>query len=169
MRIARPKTTVALALTVLCAVIYFAVPWLDSVNGFLSPEGRRVLERADTLELVGINPLLASESWEVGKVSITDSALRKQILDQLFDDIRNGDEPAMCFNPHHLIRARHDGKEIELIICFQCSVIKSRRGDRVKWTPIARSSERHLDRILFEAGVWKKLPEYDEEDYEVVR
>ena len=162
---ARKKKIVAVLAVVLCIGAYFGLPWLDKVNRLVLPSGRHVLDNADDLELVALlSGNKPTQFTEIGTVSITDPAQRRQILDSLYTDIRNATDRGICFWPHHLIRARRGERQIELVICFHCQVVWVRDGDRRAWGGLKTSSERLLDRVLLDAGVLKQLPKYEEDD-----
>ena len=100
-----------------------------------------VLEGTDEFELLSLNPDRKTDEgpakddfheWQVlGKTTVKDAKTRKQLIDALKQGVKQNlemgkqiavGEPmfAECFNPRHGLKATHDGKTVELVICFEC-------------------------------------------------
>jgi len=66
-------------------------------------------------------------------------------------------QPAKCFDPRHGIRATHEGKTVELVICFQCAQFNVYVGadGEGKHLLIGKGPEPALDKVLKDAGIPK--------------
>jgi hypothetical protein len=72
----------------------------------------------------------------------------------LYDGIADKNAtPARCFIPRHGIRATHDGKTVELVICFECSQLWVHQGDAKDWMTIGKEPQSVFDKLLTEAGI----------------
>jgi hypothetical protein len=101
----------------------------DSQKNKIPDSAREILEKATQFELLSIGHYPSLEyrtgdfqGWPViGKVTIEDSNTRKRLIDALEKGIEeNKGETMKCFNPRHGIRATHDGRTAEFLICFEC-------------------------------------------------
>jgi hypothetical protein len=88
----------------------------------------RILEKADAIELYSLDPdpdrkqkAGGFREWKVlGRTTLTGDD-KKAIVEGLQKGIADSDgKEAKCFNPRHGIEATHDGKTVELVICFEC-------------------------------------------------
>lgn len=94
------------------------------LDGSLPPQVREILEKAETFEILADVNTEPTESREVKpnrKVVITSETEKKNILETFYLDASNEDSPANCFQPHHSIQAKYGDKNVEIIICFDCS------------------------------------------------
>lgn len=99
------------------------------LNKSLPPNVREVLENAEVFEILAeierkngklVYPV--KESFEPNiKAEISDSNLRKEILENFYRDVSKGSESANCWLPHHILRAKQGDKMVEIKICFSCS------------------------------------------------
>lgn len=101
-----------------------------------------ILWNADELEIVTLEPNndpAGFLGWQVvGRKKITDAADRNALLNELAKDLSD-EEGALCFDPHHALKATSKGEVVDLVICFECSWLfiyygtdEKRVGDR--WT-----------------------------------
>ena len=90
---------------------------------------RAALEKADQFELLSIDPDRQQEKpkddfhgWKVlGRTQIKDADTRKKLVAALQKGVGENDGTvANCFNPRHGIRATHEGKTMDFVICFEC-------------------------------------------------
>ena len=65
--------------------------------------------------------------WKVlGQTTIKDADVRKKVLDAVLKGIQeNKGEAANCFQPRHGLHATHEGKTVDLVICFECLQIRA--------------------------------------------
>lgn len=94
-------------------------------------EARAILEKADRYELISLDPGAESDEkdkkadrfhgWKIlGQTPIKDAETRKKVLGALLKGIEENDgSVADCFNPRHGLRATHDKKMVELVVCFE--------------------------------------------------
>lgn len=94
---------------------------------------RRILAEADTLEVFGLSSYeKAGIGWYPDvKVSLSLGKERTELLDSFFFDASAGPNSSACFNPRHGLKATHQGKTIEVVICYECSmfVVKGDLGE----------------------------------------
>ena len=62
-------------------------------------------------------------------------------------------QSAACFNPRHGIRATHDGKTVDLVICFECFSLQVFLGDTKAGALTTDSPPPTFDRVLRKAKV----------------
>jgi hypothetical protein len=93
----------------------------------------------------------------VGKTAVKDADVRKKLVSDFVKGTEGTLYPAKCFNPRHGIRATHDGKTVDLVICFECAQfdVYGPDGDRSKRLLIGKGPEPALDKVLRDAGVPK--------------
>ncbi|WP_227254865.1 hypothetical protein [Frigoriglobus tundricola] len=125
---------------------------------------RAILEKADQLELLSLNPKNEPEDKRgkdtfhnykiLGQTTVKGDD-RKALLAALLDGVKNsGSGSAACFNPRHGIRAVHDGKTTDLVICFECTNIVVYVGDkREQEVHTTRTPQKTFDKILTDAKV----------------
>ena|ERR1700722_1663745 len=97
--------------------------------------------------------------WKVlGKTTVTNEKKRTTLLEALSKGVAdNKGEAAKCFIPRHGLRATHDGKTVDLVICFQCMqvyVYDDPKSDKKTKTFLTTGSpEEAFDKVLKDAGV----------------
>jgi hypothetical protein len=125
-------------------LILFSV---DGTKLHMEPEARGF---AKDKELLYECPVL-------GRVEITDPALRREVIAAVKRDIRNPYSPqSKCFWPRHVLRIVKGGRTDDVVICLQCHGYEVHRdgAPRVGPTPnIGESSKPLLNTILTDAGV----------------
>jgi hypothetical protein len=95
----------------------------------LPEEVRNLLESANEFTIIGEITRTESgvtypvkENFEPNTLAeITTPELRKEILEALYTEVSNGEEPATCWLPHHKLIARRGGDVVEIEICFSCA------------------------------------------------
>lgn len=93
----------------------------------IPPDAREILENADRFELLG--EIDKDESSEADNRSLVPNRLvaissekdKLVVLEAFYSDAAREDSPAVCYEPHHAIRAEFEGKTVEIEICFSCS------------------------------------------------
>ncbi|MBX3740342.1 MAG: hypothetical protein KF712_05080 [Akkermansiaceae bacterium] len=57
----------------------------------------------------------------LGRTVVTNAGQKEDLLRKLAESIRrNEGEVAACFNPRHGLRFEADGKQVDMVICFEC-------------------------------------------------
>lgn len=90
-----------------------------------------VLRAASELEVFALDPTPMDDGAGsgqslhgfqiLGSARITDSRQRDELVGLILRGIRKSDgSVALCFNPRHGLRAVHEGRTLELVICFEC-------------------------------------------------
>jgi hypothetical protein len=128
----------------------------------LSPTANKILEEAVTLEFFSLDPTPPKEKpreefhgWKVlGKTVVKNRATRTQLLEALRQGIAdNTGIAAACFNPRHGIRAKADGKTLDLVISFECLSMQLYLDDKRTSVLTADTPQGTFDKILKAAGV----------------
>jgi hypothetical protein len=163
----RPWMFVLVAVT---AVLSISVWWLVESGAFrgrprsqnlLAAESKNVLENAEVLELLSLDPVPLKEHPEegfhgyaiLGAVKLNDSVKRKALLRALYAGITNSDgSVAACFNPRHGLRAKLGSEVVELVICFECHQIETHATNGRSVLTDA-SAQPVFDKALTDAGV----------------
>jgi hypothetical protein len=101
----------------------------------LPDEAHEILEKADKFVLYSLRaekPKADDQTlhdWPIiRKTTVKSAAVRKELLGELDKLIALGGG-GRCFYPRHAIRASHDGKVTDLLICFECHNIQVFIGD----------------------------------------
>jgi hypothetical protein len=98
-----------------------------NLDGWLPLEARKILENADEFEILGGT---GSSFWTANKrIMISDRTQMKTLLDSLYYDISEKAEPADCFKPRHGLIAKHQNRQVKLIICYECSSFRGNESD----------------------------------------
>jgi hypothetical protein len=120
------------------------------LNESLPPEAREILEKAENFEVLAESyperQLDEGRDFEPNRIAkISDENDKKKILEAFYRDAAEEDAPAVCYEPHHALRATYKGKTVEVEICFSCSrfVLKGVSGE-VQGT-IVRENRRSED------------------------
>src|SRR5262249_16382704 len=130
----------------------------------LPADAKTVLEKADEIELYSINPDKKAkkegtglQGWEVlGKTTLSGEN-KKAIVKALNKAIAASDGSVnKCFNPRHGIKATHDGKTVELVICFECLSISGWTDGEPFSVLTSDQAEDAFNTMLTDKGV--KLP-----------
>ena len=102
-----------------------------SLDKSLPPNVREILENAEEFEILAemekkdgklVYPM--TEGFNIKpniKAEISEANVRKEILENFYHDVAKVSEPANCWQPHHILRAKRGDKTIEMEICFSCS------------------------------------------------
>ena len=111
--------------------IKFSKKQTKELDKSLPPNVREVLENAEEFEVLAemerkdgklVYPMIEGFNIKPNiKAEISDANLRKEILEDFYRDVAKGSEPANCWQPHHILRAKRGDKTIEIEICFSCS------------------------------------------------
>jgi hypothetical protein len=129
----------------------------------LPKDVRAVLEKASELELLSLDPVTPEKpkagfhGWKVlGQTTVKKDETRKELLEALIKGVaENQKGPAKCFQPRLGIRAKHESKQVDLVICFECLQIELYADDKPVEKPVyvSRSPEPAFDKVLKDAGV----------------
>jgi hypothetical protein len=147
-----------LALTVAVAI---AVP-AGAADAKLPADIAEALAKAERFEVLSLDierlndpPPGAFHGYKVlGKATVKDDAVRKQVIGALEKAVADGESPRKCFWPRHGIRATRGEKTVDLVICFQCAQMYVYQGDKAPAILYpSRSPEPVLDKVLKDAGV----------------
>ncbi|HEY0073697.1 MAG TPA: hypothetical protein VGB77_06310 [Abditibacteriaceae bacterium] len=164
-------------LCVACALllaIWFLAPKTD-----VKAEQRMVLEQSDTLilyslmthneldsyfsSLAEVNGFIKNRekfhrNYVVGKVRITDSRTKAKLVKALYDGIESHNGfAAACFNPHHGLRATKGNRIVDVVICFECSIVYFRESNQKRGEGTSGLPKPIFDGVLNDAKV-PRLP-----------
>ncbi len=124
---------------------------------------RAALDGAERLELWSLDPTLREtpaadgfHGWRaLGRVTVEDAAERARLVDALAKGVAGNDGVvAACFNPRHGVRAVHDGKTVDLVICFECLQVQMFVDASASEGFLTTSAPQpSFDRVLRAAGV----------------
>ena len=92
---------------------------------------------------------------ELGKTAIKDAEIRKKLAAEFKSGVEDSiGAAAACFNPRHRLTAKHKGKAIDLLICFECLQVQCSIDDqKPKTVLISPTPQAYFDRVLKDAGV----------------
>ena len=145
-------------------VVLVAGPAVSADNK-LPESALKVLQSATEFELYSIDFAHTDKEKTgfhnmkvAGKTTVKDADTRKKLVSALAKGAEENDGTvANCFNPRHGIRATHDGKTVDLVICFECAQFKLYEGKDAepKTLLIGKGPEPAFDKVLRDAGVPK--------------
>jgi len=96
-----------------------------------------ILEQADRLQLVALDEpgafpehLATSSQYSVrAAVDVPSAAERERLVRTLYRAVHDATLMALCFHPHHAIRAWRKVVAIEIVVCFSCLQIAVPDGE----------------------------------------
>jgi hypothetical protein len=135
----------------------------EGIKTKLNSQCVKVLENAAEFEIVSIDPWAKVGSKDatfrgyrlLGKTTVKDKRIRRQVADAIYDSVNQGTASALCFDPRHVVRASVAGKTFDFVICFQCDNMHVHPGpDDSYWHyPISKSAKPVLQKILNDADI----------------
>jgi hypothetical protein len=141
-----------------------ALPAVGEENT-LPDQAKAILLKAEQIELYSLEPEPDKDKdkdkdtlqgWKIlGKTVLKDASVRKSALNAVENGIGKG-RGAKCFDPRHALRATHDGKTVDLVICFECGwvyVYYDKKAERAATLVTSSKPQETLDKILKDAGV----------------
>ncbi len=150
------------SLALLCA--HSVTPAEDKVDLHkIPPEAKAILDKADSLELLSLDlatpmddPKAAFHTWKVlGKKTIDKAELRRSLVEAFEKGVaeyKGAGKP--CFFPRHGIRAKHDGKTADFVICFECLNARAYvDGGSEEEFLISDAPAKSFNKVLQDAGV----------------
>jgi len=107
-----------------------------NLDEILPPKVREILEKSGSFDVLAEKDVDKSDldgmEFNPNRIArITSEAIKKELLEGLYFDVSTEPYPAVCYEPHHGIRAEYEGQKIEIDICFSCSrlVVRSPFGE----------------------------------------
>ncbi len=128
----------------------------------LPPDVRVILEKAEKFEILAeVNKDESSETdsriFNPNRIVVLRSERqKKEVLEAFYSDATLEDSPAICYEPHHSLRATYAGKTVEIEICFDCSRFVVKDSPSKAWGTIVREnrkSERFLVDLVESQGM----------------
>lgn len=126
-------------------------------------DARAVLQGSRQFTVLSLNPIHGSDESKrgfhsfrvLGQTTISKPKNRARLLAALNNSVAGGTLMACCFDPRHGVRARHAGKTVDLLICFECGIMEIYVDKRKqpKSVPVSDAVQPMLDRILTRADV----------------
>ena len=117
----------------------------------LPREARKILENAESFEVFAeINKDERSETDTLTfvpnrVVRIKTEKQKKDILEAFYFDAAHEDAPAVCYEPHHSLKATANGKTVEIEICYSCSRFEVKGLPSRFWGTIVRDNRKSED------------------------
>ena len=143
----------------------------NPLSNRLPRSARSVLFAAEKIDIYSLDPrngkLKEDEAkkqkkdifrgWPVlGVTNVADKDARKTLVEQVTNAIGTGSiiEAARCFHPRHAIRATHDGKTVDLIICLECRRVEVYENGQCMGTCVTRrTAQKTMNQILSDAKI----------------
>ncbi|MDB5390190.1 MAG: hypothetical protein JWM11_5836 [Planctomycetaceae bacterium] len=94
--------------------------------------------------------------WKVlGKTTVKEPAERAKLLTALKKSVGQKGDRAKCFYPRHAVSTKFEGKQIDLLICFQCGWVQVLVDGKYLPDDIEtdKTAQKTLDEILSAAKV----------------
>jgi hypothetical protein len=141
-----------------------------AVDDKLPDDSKAALSKSAELELILLWPYADKEpkpgkdyfhGYEVsGRVTLKGDDARK-LSDAVFKGVEEGGSKALCFEPHHAVRAVYDGKTYDFVICFRCKQIYC-YDSKAKFAACVKTSDspqKALDQLFSDAKPAKEKPD----------
>ena len=114
-------------------------------------EARKILEAAESFEVFA--EMNKDETSETDSrtfvpnrvVRITTEKQKREILEAFYFDAAHEDSPAVCYEPHHSLKATANGKTVEIEICYDCSRFEVKGLPTRFWGTIVRENRKSED------------------------
>ena len=134
----------------------------------LPAEAEALLRGASSIELLALDPMRLPAGATgaqlhgyaiTGQATLDDAGQCKQVANLILRGIKESEGMvAACFNPRHGLRIEHEGKRLELVICFECLSLQAHGnalGDGVEQTSVltSQSVEPEVTKIFAAAGL----------------
>jgi hypothetical protein len=121
------------AVAALSAALVFAAGPADESK--LPDAARTDLEKTDQIDVMSLDPAGGETSKDafhaykvLGKVTVKDSAVLKEIAEAVEKGVAEGGPIAKCFEPRHGLHIVYKDKTYDFLICYQCSQIQISTG-----------------------------------------
>ncbi len=131
-------------------------------------DSRSVLEKCDKMLMYSLDPgpnfdtngLPFKGGFHdypiIGNIEVPEQK-RKALLDELYNGLAVPDNflSAGCFSPRHGLRARHDKRYVDMVICFSCMSVQVYTEKRTQGitTGITAEPRKAFNGMLSEGGV----------------
>ena len=154
------------------ACLLIATACSTSNDNRLPPQAVQALRGATKLEIFALDPEPIPDAQRkagsttdlhgypiLGRATLTDANARKELVDLVLRGVRESDgKVAACFNPRHGIRAEHDSKTFDLVICYEClsmSIYSGGSGaaSKVASALTSQSVEKQVTAVFTAAGL----------------
>ncbi|RYZ88979.1 MAG: hypothetical protein EOP04_08065 [Proteobacteria bacterium] len=107
------------------------VPTQKAIQELLGMNVHHVLQKSEQLELFSVKPHPRFGEAKpgfcdheiVGQTVITDPKSKSELLASFYDGLVPPSNKSMmfgCFQPRHGLRAKLDGKTVDILVCFRC-------------------------------------------------
>lgn len=144
---------------VLLALVLFVAVGRTAQTDEIPTELRTVLEKAEQVELLslGLGEVVGEGFHGVkvlGRTTVKDAATRRRLVTAFEQGVaarRKGS--GLCLPPRHGLRATHEGKTADFIICFECFGVLGLLGDETTAFAITETPQEVFDAVLKAAKV----------------
>ncbi len=89
----------------------------------------------------------------VGKTVIRDKATQQKLINAYEEGLADTNFSAACFYPRHGIRVEKGKQQLDLVICFSCSLVQVLFKKHKPYVHIGKQPEATFDAVLAEMGV----------------
>ena len=138
----------------------------DGESNQIPADARTILEKADSFELLSLEPTTPKESpaesfhgWKVlGKKRVDKADVQKMLVEAFEKGVEEYEgEGARCFNPRHGLKVRHAGQGADFVICFECDRVRAYvEGQNEHEFLVSRSPTDLFNKVLKDRGL--RLP-----------
>jgi hypothetical protein len=127
----------------------------------LWPTVFRILEQADVVDLIALNPEGVRGEAEafhghgvLGRATIRNADDIRTLAAAFLRGRRQGGSAYLCFDPRHGIHVRHGDQDLDLVICFECTQGYLYFGRFQEfWFGISNSPRTSFDQVFEKAGL----------------
>jgi hypothetical protein len=156
----------SIAVICLIAVLHTASVLAQPAQPTLPDQAKAILDKAPTFELYSLEPDEDKKAadkparlrgWKVlGKTTVKAPGEAGKDLRAALDKAIGKVEGAKCFDPRHAIHVEHQGKAVDILICFECHwvyvYLDGKKEAAAKLT-IDRAFQPLFDKVLRDAKI----------------
>lgn len=133
----------------------------------VAPDVEAVLEAPDRFEILALSPEREQDTPSgppagtfhghriLGRAQLPAAGMREELVGLVYQGLRDSDGTvARCFNPRHGISATRGGRTVDLLICYECYLMRIHGpSGEPTMVPTSDKVEPEVTRRFREAGV----------------
>jgi hypothetical protein len=115
-------------------------------------------------------PALRLDRWRiVRQAKVTDAREIALLRTGIRRSIETGGPVAACFNPRHGVRFTKNGRQVELILCFECAGMEAKGSSEFDGAPISGAAEADFYRVFRAHGLVRPAQLQGKSDAEMAK
>lgn len=116
------------------------------------------------------DPALRLGRWKiVRQAKVTDAREIALLRNGIRRSIETGGPVAACFNPRHGVRFTKNGRQVELLLCFECASMEANGSPEFNGAPISAAAEVDFYRVFRAHGLGRPAQLNGKSDAEMAK